>query len=91
MLYPERLEASTIEQLRQEKPAVLRALQAERLAVAVAAQHLLREGRFPCEPAPCVYHCGHAHGRCRRCGATYHEHYVREREVVDAERKPLKT
>lgn len=38
-------------------------------------QRLLRECRFPPQPAPCVYHCGHPGEGCRRCGATWDEHY----------------
>jgi hypothetical protein len=37
-------------------------------------QALLRQGRFPLEPAPCAYHCGHARERCRRCGGSLGEH-----------------
>jgi hypothetical protein len=72
--HPERLEPALIEQLRQKKAAILRALRVERRAIAIVTQHFLREGRFPSEPAPCVYHCGHPHERCRRCGAPLVEH-----------------
>jgi hypothetical protein len=39
------------------------------------AQALLRQGRFPSESAPCVYHCGHTGERCKRCGASWVEHH----------------
>jgi hypothetical protein len=72
--HPERLEPATIEQLRREKAAILRALQVERRAIAIVAQHFLRESRFPAEPAPCAFHCGYRHERCGRCGAPFAEH-----------------
>lgn len=74
IFHPERLEAATIELLREKKPAILRALAVEKLAVAIVTQHFLREGRFPSEPAPCAFHCGHANERCKRCGAPLAEH-----------------
>jgi hypothetical protein len=40
----------------------------------VFAQALLRQGRFSSEPAPCAYHCGRPHERCKRCGAPFVEH-----------------
>jgi hypothetical protein len=40
----------------------------------LTAQRLLREARFPPEPAPCAYHCGHPRERCKRCGASFAEH-----------------
>jgi hypothetical protein len=42
---------------------------------ALFVQALLRQGRFAPEPAPCAYHCGYTHERCRRCGAPFAEHY----------------
>ncbi len=38
------------------------------------AQALLRQGCFPTEAAPCPYHCGYPHERCRRCGGRFAEH-----------------
>jgi hypothetical protein len=75
VFHPERLERAMIERLRREKTAILRALEAERLAVAIVTLGFLREWRFPPEPAPCVYRCGHPGEGCRRCGATWDEHY----------------
>lgn len=72
------LDNATLAELRQVKPGLRRALQAELEAVAIAsAQRLLRECRFPPEAAPCAYHCGRTHEHCRRCGASWHEHYPR--------------
>lgn len=39
-----------------------------------AAQRLLRECKFPSEPAPCAFHCGRPDECCRRCGASLAEH-----------------
>ena len=47
-------------------------LEAEAIAM---TQRLLRECRFPPEPAPCAYHCGYPRERCRRCGGPFAEHY----------------
>jgi hypothetical protein len=74
--HPERLDRAMIERLRRDKASVLRALAAERLTVTIATQRLLRVGRFPPEPAPCAYHCGRPGERCRRCAASWNEHYA---------------
>lgn len=39
------------------------------------AQALLRQGRFPHEPAPCGFHCGDPGESCRHCCASWNEHY----------------
>ena len=39
------------------------------------AQALLRQGRFPSEPAPCAHHCGYPNERCKRCASSWDEHY----------------
>ena len=61
-----------------EQKAEIIALLHERGACAtdavLFAQALLRQGRFPPEPAPCAYHCGHTRERCRRCRAAWREH-----------------
>lgn len=60
-----------------EQKAEVIALLRERDATdsALFAQALLRQGQFAPEPAPCDFHCGHTHERCRRCGARFVEHY----------------
>lgn len=45
---------------------------------ALFAQALLRQGRFPPEPPPCGFHCGRVGEHCRRCGASWAEHYPAE-------------
>ena len=70
------LDEATVTELRHSKPDLRRALQVELEAVAIVhAQRLLRECSFPSEAAPCAYHCGHPDERCRRCGASWVEHY----------------
>jgi hypothetical protein len=74
--------AEAVAELRSEllacKPAIVAVLHAIDKAEAIArAQRLLREGRFPPEPALCAYHCGHPRERCKRCGASWSEHYPR--------------
>jgi hypothetical protein len=49
---------------------------------ALFAQSLLRQGRFATEAAPCAYHCGHPHERCRRCGVRLAEHYLEDRNAI---------
>lgn len=58
-----------IEEVRRRKAV----LEAEAIAM---TQRLLRECRFPPEPAPCVYHCGHPGERCRRCCSAFAEHFA---------------
>lgn len=77
------VDAATIEAVRRARDDI-RALLAEEAyptsADAVHAAHrLLRDYLFEREPAPCVFHCGHANERCRRCGAPIAEHYSRPR------------
>lgn len=64
------------------KAAILEALRRRPVWVAeaiVETQRLLRECRFPSEPAPCQFHVGHAFQDCKRCGAPIAEHYGAQR------------
>jgi hypothetical protein len=72
--------AEAVAELRSEllacKPAIVAVLHVIDKAEAIArTQRLLREGHFPSEPAPCAFHCGYPHERCKRCGAAFAEHY----------------
>lgn len=73
--------ADAVAELRSEllacKPVIVAVLHVivDKAEAITRTQRLLREGRFPSEPAPCVYHCGYPPGRCKRCGASWHEHY----------------
>jgi hypothetical protein len=70
------LDRAILGELRQVKPDLRRALQAELEAVAiVSAQRLLRDCNFPPEAAPCSFHCGYPGEDCRRCGGRWAEHY----------------
>ena len=42
----------------------------------IVAQSLLRDGVLvSCKPKECNFHCGNPGDDCRRCGATWHDHY----------------
>lgn len=74
--------AEAVAELRSEllacKPAIVAVLHVVDKAEAIAmAQRLLRECRFPAASAPCSYHCGYTHERCKRCGASFAEHAAR--------------
>jgi hypothetical protein len=74
--------AAAVAELRSEllacKPAIVAVLHVivDKAEAIARTQRLLPEGRFPPEPAPCVYHCGHPGEGCRRCGASWSEHYA---------------
>lgn len=71
----DRLDRGTIARLRQSKPDLRRALEAENEAIAIAsARRLLRECGFPPDTARCAFHQGHPSRPCRQCGASWREH-----------------
>jgi hypothetical protein len=41
----------------------------------LAAQRLLHDCKFSPEAAPCSFHCGKPSEACKRCGASWHEHF----------------
>ncbi len=55
------------------KPQIIDELR-KRQALMVAAA-LLRQGRWPPTSAVCDFHCGKPETICRRCGASWLEHY----------------
>jgi hypothetical protein len=70
------LDGATLVELQQARPDLRRALETEREAIViVSAQRLLRDCKFPPEPAPCSFHCGRPGEACRRCNAPWAEHY----------------
>ncbi len=60
----------------ENKPAIVALLEAEREA-AVAVSDAIRERRYPLpEPKVCAFLIGHAGETCRRCGASWLEHFT---------------
>lgn len=80
-----KLDQPTIDAVREHKPAIVCELLCREQrpigiiptpadAIRTAAQ-LLREGRWPQTPPVCAFHCGQPGETCRRCGASWSEHY----------------
>lgn len=56
----------------------LRAFLAERRDAGLREQRLLRGGLWLAEPAVCSFLIGHPGEDCKRCGASWMEHYRRQ-------------
>lgn len=71
------------------RAADLRALLAEQSAATatdtvLAAQRLLRDGLWPATPGVCDFLIGRNGEDCKRCRASWYEHYPRPRDGDDA-------
>jgi len=67
------LDPQTVAELRARKPEIIAEIR-KREVVLVAAR-LLRERRWVVEPPVCAFLIGRPGERCRRCGASWIEHY----------------
>ena len=91
VLHPERLDAGMIEELRREKSRLLAALEAENEAVAiVSAQRLLRECRWLPTPPVCDFLIGRPGEDCKRCGASWREHFPSQDRLKTPKRNQTK-
>jgi len=74
-----RLDDATLDSIQRHRDAIRAILEEQAAQTAtdavLAAQRLLRECRFPPEPAPCNFHTGYTTEPCKRCGATLAGHH----------------
>lgn len=68
------LDAEMREQIMERRIPIIAHVRRRR-EVVFAAAALLREGRWPQTPPVCEFQIGYAGGNCRRCGASWMEHY----------------